>query len=938
MKPVTNLRILLIAAVALVSIILTIPTVRYYSHLSEQNLYNPILQKKPDAPAPPEATDTVKYTQWATKYPEAAAWYKKNTAALEWEKKDEALREKAIPLGLDLLGGVDVVLRVDPNKAIQGDVDRLRMSVIDSLEKQKIQATADMVKDQPAFTLKLANKADSRKAANILQDYKNSLTGDFTDAALAAGAVTFTMPTDQAQQKLSGTMDGVRKAISERVNALGVTQPRISRVGDTQIRVQVPGVKDPIKLINTVIKPAALEFRLVNPRNSELIDSSTGKLKPGATLPPGTELFTARDTRTDKKTGELVSKTYDIILADKPVLTGRDIRSATVDYDSQKMDIVVDLVLGPEGARIFGDVTAKNQGHQLAIVLDNIVRSHPNINEAIRGGRAQISGGFTNEEATELSQVLKAGALPADLEIESNQTVGASLGGDSIASGVKALVIGTIVVSAFMIVYYSTAGVISIIALILNVLIILAIMALSRATLTLSGIGGILLTIGMAVDANVLIYERIREELRNGRPMRQAIGLGFNRAFAVILDSNLTTLLTALVLLQFTEGSVFGFALTTTFGLIANLFTGLTVTYTICALWFSWRGHLSLGKMSIFHSPNFDFIKARLVTIPGSWIVIMVCLVLVWSQGGLKMGVDFAGGMRQEIAFEPDKPVKIEDLRKTVEEAKLPDVRVQEILGKKNTYLIDVGLLKTTDPKISDLTYTGQVLDGQLAAKYSNPDKTAQYKVSAAQGFGSETASGFTWLALTVIILSAIAEGIYLWFRFELAFGVAAVIALVHDLLMVALICTLWKVQISLDAVAAFMVLMGFSVNDTIVIFDRIRENTRTVFGKDFGELCNMSMNQSLSRTIITSGTVFLASLVLLLVGGEGLSTFAKIITVGAIVGTYSSDFIAAPLVYEWNRFKGNRLAVALASKKKRVEAAKPIGRPTTTQRPGTAK
>ncbi len=230
------------------------------------------------------------------------------------------------------------------------------------------------------------------------------------------------------------------------------------------------------------------------------------------------------------------------------------------------------------------------------------------------------------------------------------------------------------------------------------------------------------------------------------------------------------------------------------------------------------------------------------------------------------------------------------------------------------------------------LSATAQALDQQLSAKFSTNGRP-DFQASSTQGFGRETASGFTGLALTVVVLSAIAIGLYLWFRFELAFGVAAVIALVHDLTLVALLCSLWKVQISLDAVAAFMVLMGFSVNDTIVIFDRIRENTRAVYGKNFGELCNLSMNQSLSRTIITSGTVFLAALVLLLVGGESLGSFSKIIVVGAVIATYSSDFIAAPLVYgmeQVQRATGWRWR--WLPRKHKVEAAKPVGRPGSRQ------
>ncbi len=933
MKPISKLRISIIVLVTVVALILTFPTIRYYLHLRHQSEYTALLTPRPEGPEPPAAVDEAARQQWEAQNPELAAWYQEHAPYHQWAEREQQLRQRAIPLGLDLQGGVDVTLTVDEAKAIAGEVDELRASIQRAFENEQINVETRLLAGQPAFELQLLDTTNTRRASILISEWQQRITGPMNEEALAAGPVVYRMEESEVAHRISETMDGVRKAISERVNALGVTQPRISLVGNDQIRIQVPGYKDPQHLINTVIRPAHLEFRLVHARNHELIDPATGRLRVGAELPVGTELVPGREGQLNRDTNQMEFKEVEYVLLDRPELTGANLRSAGVDIDPMRLDnpIVVSLAFDAEGTRRFADVTTRHQGRQMAILLDGVVRSAPVLEDPILNGRAIIRGGFTQQEATELSQVLKAGALPAELQIESQRVVGATLGGDSIVSGVQALLVGSLAVTIFMVVYYGTAGVISVLALILNVMIILAIMSLANATLTLSGIGGILLTVGMAVDANVLIYERIREELAAGRPLRQAIGTGFNRAFTVILDSNLTTLLTALVLLQFTEGSVFGFALTMTFGLLANLFTGLTVTYTLCALWFSRRGTLNLGKLAMFSKANYDFINLRKLSIPFSIILIVGSLVLLAARGGLVYGVDFSGGYRAEVEFTEN--VGIDQIRDALN---MPDERVQEVVGEVNMFLIDVGLVEAAEgQEVSQLQATRERLQEQLNSQFG----AEGYVVLADSGFGEETSRGFLNLAITLVFLASLAILAYLWFRFELAFGVAAIIALVHDMLLVVLLATLWNVQISLDTVAALMVLLGFSVNDTIVVFDRIRESTRTMFNKSFGEICNISMNQTLSRTIITSGTLLFTSLALLFIGGAGLASFAKVITLGAIIGTYSSNFLATPLVYEWNRYKGNRLQQALAAKKKKVEAAKPIGgRPAGgAPRPGSA-
>ncbi|MCL5269903.1 MAG: protein translocase subunit SecD [bacterium] len=949
MKQISWLRIWIIIAVTVISVVLVIPTARYYWNLRHE--------VQPTSPEPavtgpaPAAQNTEAYAAWKAQNPQWVAWSEKNQAYLAWEKKTEQLRLAAIPLGLDLIGGVDVTLMLDREKAMSEQVNELIASIKRDLDNAKITANLKAVPGQAAFVIELPNREDARNAANRLNEYvgRDVISGKVSESDLRSGKpVTVELNALEINKQLVQDLEGTKKRIADRVDALGVTQPRIALQGADQIRIQVPGEKDPDKLINTVIQPAFLEFRLVDKRMNQIIGAD-GKPLPGVTIPVGTEIKSSKIGHIDESTGQLVYTTSDYLLESKDELTGADLRSANVSYVPSDFQnpIQVSLEFNPAGTRKFADVTSANVGTQLAILLDGVVRSAPVLQAAITDGRAVITGGFSQEEATELSQVLKAGSLKAPLKIESKRTVGATTGAESIKDGVKALYLGAVVITVFMIAYYGTAGVISVVALALNILIILAIMSLAKATLTLSGIGGILLTIGMAVDANVLIYERIREEVKAGRPLGQAIGLGFARAFNVIFDSNLTTLLSALVLLQFTEGSVFGFALTMTFGLLANLFTGLTVTYTLCALWFARFGHLSLGRLSFFPHSNFDFIKARHFSWSGSTLVLIVGLILVIARGGLQMGVDFEGGSRAEVQFA--KPTSEVAIRDAMTAAGLQDPNVQPVTDRPNYYIIDVKLLPV-GTKVKTVAAAGQTEAAektigqadQLEATEARVEQglrqafpgTNAFTIALQSGFGAQSGQAFSKLALWVVCLGSMAIMIYLAFRFEPVFGVAAVVALLHDLLIVVVLGSLWNVQITLDVVAALMVLMGFSVNDTIVIFDRIRENTRTMFGKSFGEICNLAMNQSLSRTILTSGTVFAAVLCLYFIGGEGLRSFAKVYLLGTITGTFSSDFIAAPLVYQWNKYKGNRLQMALAAKKKKVEKAQPVRSAGAATRP----
>jgi SecD/SecF fusion protein len=892
MNKVSGFRIGLVAAVTLISLVLFIPSARYFLALRAELSDDPQIRQ-------------------------------------QQEERLDTLRQRAIPLGLDLRGGVDVTLQIDEEKTVEQAVSAMATRLNNEFTNKNISAQAEPVEDSSDIRVRVLDRAEARNAYNVLANYREEITGDFSQELLESGPVLIGLDRAQLEEALERDIRGAEKVVRERLDKFGLAQPSITIQGRKQIRIQVAGERDPDRLIENITRLAQMEFRLTHELSGTgddplrgLLDEN-GELRPDAVVPLGHEVLPYEFGQFDPNTGQVVYDRGYIVVEREVRLTGENLRSAGVFRDQFDLEnpIKVSMQFDRTGTDIFTNLTresvdSQRQGgryRQLAIILDGVVRSAPQMAVVIAGGSAVIEGGFTFEEANDLSLLLKAGSLNAPLEVESKQAVGATLGTESIIAGVEALAIGSFAIILFMAFYYGAAGLVSIFALTLNVLMILAALALADATLTLSGIGGILLTVGMAVDANVLIYERMREEIDSGRSLKQAIAVGFDRAYAVILDSNLTTLMTALVLLQFTEGSVRGFALTMSFGIIANLFTGLTVTRTLCELWFQRRGTLSLGRLRPFDKTAFDFIKLRF----GSWAFSLLLLgsgiVMVFANDGLRFGVDFSGGLLTEIRF--TEPTNEAALREMIRTAGLQGERVQSVPGTPD-YIIRVKMLEEADPH-GDLAPSLPLTEAALNAGLTTTFGEGGFEIMRAVSFGPETGQGFRRMAVQVVFLASLVILLYLWFRFEFVFGAAAVAALVHDMLIVILWASLWNVEITLDVVAALMVMLGFSVNDTIVIFDRIRENVKKSPDKAFGEICNLSMNQSLSRTLITSGTVVLVILAMLFLGGEGLRPFAKILLLGALVGTYSSDFVAAPIVYQWNKFRKGGAVARLREKDK---------------------
>jgi len=663
--------------------------------------------------------------------------------------------------------------------------------------------------------------------------------------------------------------------IRNRIDQFGVSEPSIQPAGKDRIIIQLPGISERERAIDLIGRTALLEFKIVSPDPGKLKDALAGKPAKGYELnylPP-----------------EEGKEPEPVLLEQKASLTGAALVNAFVRFEQGGLgQPYVALQFNRKGARRFSMLTGKHVGERLAIVLDGKIHSAPVIKQKISGGEAVITGRFTQQEAADLAIVLRAGALPAPVKIVEERSVGPSLGQDSITRGVRAAIIGACLVVAFMAIYYLYAGLIANFALFLNIVIILGVLSYFHGTLTLPGIAGIILTIGMAVDANVLIFERIREELKSGKTIRAGVAAGYQKAFLTIIDANLTTLLAALVLFWFGTGPVRGFAVTLSIGILSSMFTALVVTRLIFDLLALRRGFHSFPLLQFVRQPGFDFISKRRFAYLVSSVLIIIGLFSFFSRsGGVKknFGVDFTGGSLQYILFE--NPVSLEDVRESLKRIGFGGALIQQDKGDKRMVII------RTYEEAPDRIINGLKEDFEGNKFEASVDRVGP-------SIGKELAKK-TFLALLVALAGICA---YISWRFELRFALAAIVALFHDVLITVGAFALTGREISLPVVAAFLTIVGYSLNDTIVVFDRIREDFKLMKRQSQKAIINASINQTLSRTVITSLTTLLVVSVLYLFGGEVINNFAFALLVGIVAGTYSSVFVASPLLLEWHKKK----------------------------------
>jgi SecD/SecF fusion protein len=669
-----------------------------------------------------------------------------------------------------------------------------------------------------------------------------------------------------------GRKDAVDRAIEiirNRIDQFGIGEMAIQKQGKDRIIVQLPGVTDRERALEIVGQTAHLEFKLVG--------DNTEDLKKALNNEP-VEGYEVKYLETGR------SGTEPLLVQKEAVLTGDLLVNAQTEFSSRGFgEPYVSLTFNAKGAAIFSTVTATNVGKRLAIVLDGKVQSAPVIREAIPSGRAQITGNFSVDEANALSVVLRVGALPAPVLVEEERTVGPLLGADSIRSGLKAAGIGALLVFAFMIFYYGLSGVVANITLTLNILLTLAALALFKGTLTLPGIAGLTLTIGMSVDANVLIFERIREELHLGKTLRAALPAGFHRALSAILDSNLTTIVAAALLFQFGTGPIKGFAVTLTIGLLANLLTAVTIAKVIFDLLIDNFDITTLRMRQLFPQTHIDFIGKRKICYAASSLIIIGGLSIFAMRGEGNFGVDFSGGTMQHFMF--TNPVKMDDVRNVLKGMGLGNASIQQYGNPREV------IIRTQDVAVK-----------KISDKFKEVFKDNKYDLLRVETVGPAVGSHLKKSATLAILYGMGGILIYVMFRFNLKYAAAGVLALFHDVFVAVGALALTHRQFDLTIIAALLTIAGYSINDTVVIYDRIRENLKLVRKGTFLEIVNLSVNQTFGRTILTSLTTMLVTVSLLLFGGEVLSDFAFCLFIGFISGVYSTVYIASPLLITWQK------------------------------------
>jgi SecD/SecF fusion protein len=854
-----------------------------------------------------------------------------------WEKHIS----RGLKLGLDLKGGMHLILQVDMEQAISNALARNASDLMETADKRGIFLKVGDVSKQ-SLPVTLINRDEQAAFQRLLkEDYPHLLV---TGPSTQAGGLAFelSLSPEEIKQLRERTISQSLEVLRNRIDQFGVTEPVLVRQGDENIVVQLPGIQDPQRALDLIGQTAQLEFKLVDDTTGlnlpELMEQAlkAGKLKPGFIreqlnqaladkIPPEDEIYIEKSI--NRETGRIESK--PLLLKKKVLLTGDAVKNASVrigDYNEPYVSVDFDR----RGAAEFAKITGENVKRRLAIILDGVVRSAPVIQERIGGGKAQITGSYTSQEAHDLAIVLRAGALPATVKIVQNITVGPTLGADSIKKGLTSGLIATLLVVGFMIFYYRFSGLVADYALVINVIFLLGALSLFGATLTLPGIAGIILSVGMAVDSNVLIYERMREEFHLGKPLKGGIDGGYDKAFWTIIDSHVTTLITAVVLFLFGTGPIKGFAVTLSLGVSLNLFTALFGTRVVYDWLLIKRWIKKLSFYEIFQKPNLDFIGWRryAFALSGALCLLGIIGFVQLSRGYGNLGVEFSGGTLVQMSAA--QPFTVNEVRAALNKEGWGHAEIQPVEHSQELII----KLKKSEESVGQISeHLAGVLNKALPANH--------FKVIGKAEIGASISKDLRSKAIIAIIISMVCIIIYIAWRFEFIFGVGAAIATFHDVLAVLGIFWLLHKEITLLVVTALLTLAGYSLTDTVVVFDRIRENLARKRGR-LGDIINLSVNEVLSRTIITSSTVFLVVLALFFFGGVVLRDFALAMILGVLVGTYSSVFVASPVVYAWRKeakrvvVKREKVIELAAQKQKREE--KKAARPAAPKKKGGKK
>jgi SecD/SecF fusion protein len=814
------------------------------------------------------------------------------------------LPKKQMTLGLDLQGGSHILLKIDTNDLIKAQLESARDEIRNQLRDAKVGYTGLTGSGRVVqVRIRDTGQVDAAKEAlkTLTQPVSSSMfgSGSVTEMAMdepEPGLLRFTITDEGVRYRSSTALSQSIEVVGRRVNELGTTEPIVQRQGDDRILVQVPGLQDPQRLKDILGQTAKLTFQMVD-QSVPVQEAIEGRPPAGSTV-----MYSKDDPP------------VPYLIENRVIVSGENLVDAQATFDSRTNEPVVSFRFDSKGAARFGQATQQNTGKLFAIILDNQVISAPRINEPILGGSGQISGSFTPQSANDLAVLLRAGALPANLTIVEERTVGPSLGADSISAGKLASAIGAVLVVGCMLLVYGKLGLIANIALAANVGLIVAVLTMLGATLTLPGIAGIVLTMGMAVDSNVIIFERVREERAQGRSIVQSFDQGFKQALATVVDANMTTFIVAVILFYMGTGPVKGFAVTLGIGIITTVFTAFTLTRWLVAFWVRRNKPTEFPKGLVHYlplEPSFPFMRYRNIGFAVSGLLSLAVIGMMFVTD-FNYGVDFRGGSMIEMQAK-SRVADAADVRSRLEELNVGDVQVQEF-GNEGDLMVRVGAQEAGDN-------AEQSTVDKVRSEFQN-----DYDFRRVEIVGPTVSSELATTGLIGVVLSMVALLIYVWFRFEWQFGVGAIVSTAHDVIMIVGVYVALGLEFNLSSVAAILTVIGYSINDTVVIYDRIREMLRKYKKMPIEDIINIALNHTMSRTILTGLTVLLALFALYFYGGEVISSFVFAIIIGVFVGTYSSVFIAGPMLILF-KLRPETFGEETGSKKNKLSAPAPASK-----------
>lgn len=889
-------------------------------------------------------------------------------------------KEKEMALGLDLKGGMNVILQISVRDLIEDFSDHSASpalkDILDRTDEAQKSSNADYINDFFAQY----DKYKAEKESNLLLASPD-LFGNRKNAELISINSTDNEVKEILDKHITDKINTAFQVIRARIDQFGVTQPNVQKVGEAgsgRILVELPGVKDTDRVKNLLQSTAKLEFwealrldeqlsnyatnlsqRLMNPQDSAAQSNSLiSKLIPSQTnatffvqLKDTAEVNKAFSSKLGKELLPAGLKNVKFLWGNKTfrnrggqetdflplyaikgnarnmaLLDGGAVTDASAETLTQTFgnDIMVSMQMNSNGGREWYEITKKYQNKPIAIVLDNLVYSAPNINEPISGGRSSISGDFTMAEAQDLASVLSAGSLPASAKIIQVDVVGPSLGKQSIQNGIFSFLIALVIVFAYMIFFYNQAGIISVIGLIVNILFLLGILVAFGATLTLPGIAGIVLTIGMAVDANVIVYERIKEEMAKGKSLRPSVDIAYTwkGALSAIIDANITTLITAIVLFYFGNGPIKGFAVTLIIGVFTTFFTSV-----LLCMYFIYRrlengGNIKLGNkwsLNFLKNTNLDFFKFKKISYIISGTLVIISLISLFTRG-LNLGIEFQNGREYKVRF--NQPIQsneiASDLAKVFidEEGNSYQPNVVSIgAGTSNQVKITTKYKSNDDSQEVDQEIEEKIYEG-LKSYFTDlnfdqfvnvgESKEGAYGLIEYRKVGPSIADDITYNSFYSLAIALSLVFLYLILSFKRwQFSAGAVLATMHDSLIVLGLFSLlhgfvpFSLEIDVAFIAAILTVIGYSLNDSVIVFDRVREFLKEFPSMSLKDLINKAINTTLTRTLNTSMTTLFVILVILILGGETIRSFMFALAVGVGVGTYSSVFVASYLFYD---------------------------------------